>query len=158
MHSVITVYSSPLHATAHVEKRRRGLREDLQHGVVVGLELRDFVEQREAGGLSARGRRVKISVGGPKHVENAGRITIELTRELEREGGEEREELADVLLLVETRLGERERRDGAEGGVERIGEGGREHVGEKGHRFEQRRGGGVELEVREQNVHLQREK
>lgn len=141
-----------------MEKRRRGLREDLQHGVVVGLELRDFVEQREAGGLSARGRRVKISVGGPKHVKNAGRIAIELARELEREGGEEREELADVLLLVETRLGERERRDGAEGGVERIGEGGREHVGEKGHCFEQRRGGGVELEVREQNVHLQREK
>lgn len=139
-----------------MEKRRRGLSENLQHGVVVGLELRDFVEEREAGGLSACGRGVEIGVGGAEHVENAGRIAIELARKLEREGREEREELADVFLFVEARLGERERRDGAEGGVEGVREGRSEHVGEKGHGFEERRGRGVQLEVREENVHLGR--
>ena len=88
-----------------MEKRRRGLRENSQHGVVVGLELRDFVEEREAGGLSARGGGAKIGVGGLENVENAGRIAVELARELEREGREEREELADVFLFVEARLG-----------------------------------------------------
>ena len=139
-----------------MEKRRRGLSENLQHSVVVGLELRDFVEEREAGGLSACGRGVEIGVGGAEYVENAGRIAIELARKLEREGREEREELADVFLFVEARLGERERRDGAEGGVEGVREGRSEHVGEKGHGFEERRGRGVQLEVREENVHLGR--
>lgn len=97
---------------------------------------------------------MEIGVGGLEDVEDAGRILVELMGELEREGGEEREELADVFFFVEVGLAERERSDGAEGGVEGVGEGTSEHVGEKGHGFEERRGGGVELEVGEENVHL----
>ena len=97
---------------------------------------------------------MEIGVGGLEDVEDAGRILVELMGVLEREGGEEREELADVFFFVEVGLAERERSNGAEGGVEGVGEGTGEHVGEKGHGFEERRGGGVELEVGEENAFI----